>query len=57
LSPPEIVLADLGRHMTRGGCRNWSAERVETVLRELGFGEIESRTLTAGTLLVTAVKS
>ncbi len=54
LPPPEVLLGSLGRRMQRGGCRTWSLERLEGVLRELGFGEITSRSLPAGTILVTA---
>ena len=54
LPPPEVVLGSLGRRMRRGGCRTWSAERLETALSALGFQNIESTALPAGTLLVTA---
>ena len=54
LPPPEVVLGGLGRHVTRGGCRTWSIGRLTDALTGLGFGDIASRALPAGTVLVTA---
>jgi hypothetical protein len=54
LPPPEVVLGALGRHITRGGCRHWSRERLEDSLRQLGYKSFESKYLPAGSVLVTA---
>jgi hypothetical protein len=51
------VLGSLGRRMQRGGCRTWSAERLQGALKTLGFTELKPWPLPAGTLLVTARKS
>lgn len=56
LPPPEIVLGSLGRHIHRGGCRQWSMERLSRTLESLGFSRIESGAVTGGTLLVSATK-
>ena len=56
LPAPEVILGALGRHMTRGGCRNWSVDRVEAVLGEIGFTELRSQALPAGTVLITGTK-
>ncbi len=57
VSPPEVVLAALGRHVVRGGCRNWSFERLRNALVRLGFAAISSQPLPAGSLLVAARKA
>ncbi len=54
LPPPEIVLGSLGRRMKRGGARSWRLDRLAAVLAELGFSQVQSRALQAGTVLVTA---
>jgi uroporphyrin-III C-methyltransferase len=54
LPPPEVLLATLGRHVTRGGCRTWSMARLSAALGGLGFAVIRSRPLPAATLLVVA---
>ncbi len=56
LPPPEVVLGALGRHMTRGGCRSWSIDRIEAALGELGFADLHSQALPAGTVLITGTK-
>lgn len=57
VSPPEVVLAALGRHVVRGGCRNWSFERLRDTLKQLGFESIHADPLPGGSLLVTARKA
>ena len=57
LPPPEVVLGALGRHISRGGCRHWSIQRVSSTLEKLGFHSLQSNTLSAGSLLVTAVRA
>jgi len=54
LPPPEVVLGSLGRRMKRGGCRTWAIESLNEVLRGLGFVEVRTAGLPAGTVLVRA---
>lgn len=56
LPPPEVLLAALGRHVSRGGCRTWSISRLEEALRSLGLASLKVQPLPAGTVLATAVK-
>lgn len=56
VSPPEVILPALGRHVTRGGCRNWPMERLRKTLEGLGFALLRSEPLPGGSLLVTAQK-
>jgi uroporphyrin-III C-methyltransferase len=56
LPPPEVILGGLGRRIRRGGCRTWSVGRLEESLRGLGFAELSSEALPAGTTLVTAAR-
>jgi uroporphyrin-III C-methyltransferase len=56
VSPPEVVLPALGRHVARGGCRNWPIDRLSQTLHALGFGSIRSDALPGGSLLVAARK-
>jgi uroporphyrin-III C-methyltransferase len=57
LPPPEVLLAALGRHVRRGGCRTWSIARLEDTLRGLSMASVKVQPLPAGTVLVTAVKA
>lgn len=54
LPPPEVVLGSLGRRISRGGCRTWTVGRLHDALRALGFVEVQTHALPAGTVLVTA---
>jgi len=56
LPPPEVVLGSLGRRITRGGCRTWPIRRLTDSLGILGFEALNSESLPAGTVLVTATK-
>jgi uroporphyrin-III C-methyltransferase len=53
-SPPEVVLSALGRHVTHGGCRNWSLARLRAELDSLGLQVLRSDPIPGGTRLVTA---
>ena len=55
-SPPEVVLAALGRHVARGGGRNWSVPRLSRTLEAMGFADISNRPIPGGSLLVVATK-
>jgi uroporphyrin-III C-methyltransferase len=57
LPPPEVILGALGRRMARGGCRSWPVGRLERTLERLGFAEIRTQPMAAGTILVTAERS
>jgi len=52
--PPEVLLFALGRHVMRGGSRNWSIARLEAELRSLGFQLLSTEPIPGGTQLVTA---
>ncbi|MGP8242973.1 MAG: uroporphyrinogen-III C-methyltransferase [Bryobacteraceae bacterium] len=52
--PPEILLFALGRHVMRGGSRNWSLSRLEAELRAVGFRVLITEPIPGGTQLVTA---
>ncbi len=54
--PPEVLLFALGRHVMRGGSRNWSVSRVETELLSLGWRVLRTEPIPGGTQLVTARK-
>jgi uroporphyrin-III C-methyltransferase len=54
--PPEATLGGLGRRISRGGCRDWSIERVRGTLEGLGLTNVCWEAFPAGTALVTASK-
>ncbi len=54
LPPPEVTLGALVRRITRDGCRDWSVGRLRDSLGALGFTDVRSEALPAGTILVTA---
>jgi len=54
LPPPEAVLAALGRHVTLGGCRNWSQARLESELEATGLRVVQRDPIPGGTHLVAA---
>ncbi len=51
---PEVLLSALGRHVIRGGCRNWPVARLTDALRELGLQVVRTDPVAGGTHLVTA---
>jgi uroporphyrin-III C-methyltransferase len=51
---PEVLLFALGRHVMRGGSRNWSISRLEGQLRAFGFQVLRTEPIPGGTQLVTA---
>jgi uroporphyrin-III C-methyltransferase len=52
--PPEMVLSALGRHVLRGGARNWPIARLEAELRSLGLEIQEKQAIPGGTQLILA---
>ena len=52
--PPEVLLFALGRHVMRGGSRNWSLSRLEAELHSLGWRVTGAEAIPGGTHLVTA---
>jgi hypothetical protein len=52
--PPEVLLFALGRHVMRGGSRNWSIPRLEDELRSFGWRVLSTTPIPGGTQLVTA---
>jgi len=54
LTPPEVVLSALGRHVLRGGCRNWSLARLRAELLSLGLEVMQTEPVPGGAQLVTA---
>jgi uroporphyrin-III C-methyltransferase len=54
LPPPEVVLSAFGRHVTRGGSRNWPVTRLRAELDALGFRVLQTDPIPGGTQLVTA---
>ncbi len=54
LPPQEVLLFALGRHVMRGGSRNWSISRLETELRSLGWRVLHNEPIPGGTQLVKA---
>ena len=56
LPPPEVLLGALGRRMARGGCRTWPVGRLQGELEGLGFTDIRTQPMTAGTILVIATR-
>jgi uroporphyrin-III C-methyltransferase len=53
-APQEVLLFALGRHVMRGGSRNWSISRVEAELRSIGWRVLGTVPIPGGTQLVTA---
>ncbi len=51
---PEVLLSALGRHVMRGGSRNWSIARLEAELGSFGWRVLHSEPIPGGTQLVTA---
>jgi uroporphyrin-III C-methyltransferase len=51
---PEVLLFALGRHVMRGGSRNWPLSRLEDELRSLGWRVLRTEPIPGGTQLVTA---
>jgi hypothetical protein len=54
--PPEVLLFALGKHVMRGGSRNWSIARLETELSAQGWRLLRAEPVPGGTQLVTAVQ-
>lgn len=54
LPPQEVLLFALGRHVMRGGSRNWSVSRLQDELRALGWRVLHTEPVPGGTQLVTA---
>jgi hypothetical protein len=54
LPPPEAVLAAFGRHVTLGGSRNWSQERLESELDAMGLRVLQRDPIPGGTHLTVA---
>jgi len=53
-APPDLTLSALGRHVIRGGSRNWSIVRLEAELSALGMRVLHQDVMPGGTRLVTA---
>ena len=54
VTPPEVMLSALGRHVIRGGCRNWPLARLRAELDALGLRVLRAEPIPGGTQLVTA---
>jgi hypothetical protein len=54
LPPPEAVLSAFGRHVTLGGCRNWSQARLESELEAAGLRVVQRDPIPGGTQLIAA---
>lgn len=54
LPPPEAVLSTFGRHVTLGGCRNWSQARLESELEAAGLRVAQQDPIPGGTHLIAA---
>lgn len=54
LTPPEVMLSALGRHVNRGGCGNWPLARLRAELDSLGLQVVQTDPIPGGTQLVTA---
>ena len=54
---PDVMLATLGRHVTRGGCATWSQVRLQRALEDLGMRSVHVHRLPASSLLVLARRS
>jgi uroporphyrin-III C-methyltransferase len=54
LPAPEAVLSAFGRHVTSGGSRNWSQERLEAELTSAGLSIVQQDPIPGGTQLITA---
>ncbi|MDR3699370.1 MAG: uroporphyrinogen-III C-methyltransferase [Candidatus Sulfopaludibacter sp.] len=53
-APPELLLSAFGRHVMRGGSRNWSVARLEAELGAFGWRVTQRESIPGGTQLVTA---
>ncbi len=53
-APQEVLLFALGRHVMRGGSRNWSVSRLEAELGSIGWRVVHTVPVPGGTQLVTA---
>lgn len=54
LSPPDVMLSALKRHVLQGGSRNWSLARLQAELASLGLEVLQSEAIPGGTQLVKA---
>jgi uroporphyrin-III C-methyltransferase len=54
LPPQEAVLSAFGRHVTLGGCRTWSQERLEAELKAVGLQTLQQDAIPGGTHVITA---
>jgi uroporphyrin-III C-methyltransferase len=54
LPAPEAVLSAFGRHVTLGGCRNWSQARLESELEAAGLRVVQHDPIPGGTHLIAA---